>query len=546
MARTKFTGGSKKVTPKASPSKAKEGSTSRGPKSGKGSATAPSTSPLVLPDLSVATTNLESGPSSGTKGLPEVNRTPPLAQSKTSVALTESPAAVSLPSLTPASRTRSKAGGSGVKTVANKGEKRSVTLPSKEAPSAKKQKVPTPSSSTSDALADVGEEESEPSVASSQSKEDTPLNLEDLIPSEEKSETSEDESEHAEEDPDDSAPTVEDELAKIKGKQPMVFPSPVQDQIPFKKRKTGSVFTPHSHNFCYNDNEKSMVHYANRKMVYERNFDIASYRVFGVVGLLQERDWLGSLQGFIGTVDQLVKEFYANITDDIFDPKSDLFGKVYLRGHCFDFSPKEIASAMGLPVGIKTDEIEVDKDIALSEIVGQKVTWAPSTTVTIGDLSYTYGVLMRFALSNWTPSSNPAVVTRELACFLFKVGTGVQIDLASLIYDQIVQLRRTKRKGHNLLFPQLIFKILMTQKDVLLDAESVEFPAPPPPFKPFEVRESARKSKAMIIPSVADTTTLGSEGARPGGVQDELIKIRRRLEVIEADQKIILATLENA
>ena len=50
----------------------------------------------------------------------------------------------------------------------------------------------------------------------------------------------------------------------------------------------------------------------------------------------------------------------------------------------------------------------------------------------------------------------------------------------------------------------------------------------------------------MIIPSVAETTTLGSEGARPGGVQDELIKIRRRLEAIEADQKIILATLENA
>ena len=85
----------------------------------------------------------------------------------------------------------------------------------------------------------------------------------------------------------------------------------------------------------------------------------------------------------------------------------------------------------------------------------------------------------------------------------------------------------------------------MAQKDVLLAAESIEIPAPPPPFKPFEIRESARKSKAMVIPPVADNTTLGSDGARPGGVQDELIKIRRRLEVIEADQKIILATLEN-
>ena len=122
-----------------------------------------------------------------------------------------------------------------MKTIAKKGEKRSVTLPSKEAPSAKKQKVPTPSSSTSDALADVGEEESEPSVASSQSKEDTPPNLEDLIPSEEKSEASEDESEHAEEDPDDSAPTVEDELAKAKGKQPNGVSKPSSKQDPFQK-----------------------------------------------------------------------------------------------------------------------------------------------------------------------------------------------------------------------------------------------------------------------------------------------------------------------
>lgn len=52
-----------------------------------------------------------------------------------------------------------------------------------------------------------------------------------------------------------------------------------------------------------------MVHYANRKMIVQRNFDIASVRVFGVIGILQERDWWGSLQGFIGTVEQVIKNF---------------------------------------------------------------------------------------------------------------------------------------------------------------------------------------------------------------------------------------------
>lgn len=215
-----------------------------------------------------------------------------------------------------------------------------------------------------------------------------------------------------------------------------------------------------------------------------------------------------------------------------------------MRGYCFAFSVKEIAAALGLPVGIRTEDVEVDRDIAFSEIVGQKVTWAPSTTVTIGDLTYKYGALMRFALSNWTLSSNPTVVTQELACFLFKIGTGVQIDLASVIYGQIVQLRKAKRKGHNLLFPQLIFKILMAQKDVFLATESIEIPTSLPPFKPFEVKESARKSKAIVIPPVADATNLGSDGTNTGGLQEELIKIRRRLDIIEVDHKIILATLE--
>lgn len=253
---------------------------------------------------------------------------------------------------------------------------------------------------------------------------------------------------------------------------------------------------------------------------------------------------MGSLQGFIGTVDHVVKQFYANITDEIFYPKSDLYKKVYLQGHCFSFSVKEIATALGLPVGIHTEDVEIDKDVAFLEVVSQKITWAPSKTVTIGDLTYMYGAFMRFALSNWTPSSNPAVVTQKLACFLFKIDTGVPIDLASVVFDQIVQLRKARRKCHNLLFPQLIFKILMSQKDVLLATESIKIPPPPPPFKSFEVKDSARKSKAIIIPTVADTANTASDGSKTGGLQDELTKIRRRLDIIEADQNIILVTLE--
>lgn len=69
------------------------------------------------------------------------------------------------------------------------------------------------------------------------------------------------------------------------------------------------------------------------------------------------------------------------------------------------------------------------------------------------------------------PSSNLVVITQELASFLFKVGIGVQIDLASLIFDQIILLCKARRKTHILVFPQLIFKTFMAQKNILLVAE---------------------------------------------------------------------------
>ena len=84
----------------------------------------------------------------------------------------------------------------------------------------------------------------------------------------------------------------------------------------------------------------------------------------------------------------------------------------------------------------------------------------------------------------------------------------------------------------------------MAQKKILLAAESIEVPPLLSPFKPFEVKESARKSKAIILPPVADTATTAPEGSTAGGLVDELTKICRHLDIIEVDQKIILAPLE--
>ena len=41
---------------------------------------------------------------------------------------------------------------------------------------------------------------------------------------------------------------------------------------------------------------------------------------------------MDTLEGFTGYMDRVVKEFYANLTEECLDESSFMFGKVYVRG----------------------------------------------------------------------------------------------------------------------------------------------------------------------------------------------------------------------
>ena len=58
--------------------------------------------------------------------------------------------------------------------------------------------------------------------------------------------------------------------------------------------------------------------------------------------------------------------------------------------------------------------------------------------------------LMRFALSNWFPCSNVVVVSNELVFLLFKLSSGVHIDLAETILEQIMVFRKGRNPSFNL------------------------------------------------------------------------------------------------
>ncbi|XP_062086269.1 uncharacterized protein LOC133792384 [Humulus lupulus] len=225
---------------------------------------------------------------------------------------------------------------------------------------------------------------------------------EDIVPSEQEAESN-------------SEPVASPLSSKAKGKRP------ISDSTPSPKHP-GVNFKPYSSTFCNNDNARDMVLYAQRKFIVERNYVLSDHRPYSVLTMLQDKKWTGSLVKFTGFVDRIVKEFYANLTNEIIEHKSPLYCKVFVRGHWFSFSPQDIAHALHLPLDVKDDDdlATLDKDTVITELVGQKMVWPSNIVISVSNLTYTYAVLHKFATTNWKPTSHTATISFDMALFLYK------------------------------------------------------------------------------------------------------------------------------
>ncbi|XP_062103310.1 uncharacterized protein LOC133814359 [Humulus lupulus] len=283
----------------------------------------------------------------------------------------------------------------------------------------KRLKAHPPSLSSSESDPEEGKSESEatrdttlsdetvPDNAESEAESDEP-EQEDIVPSEQEAKS-------------DSEPIATPLTSKAKGKRPISDPTP-------SPKRSGVNFKPYSSTFCYNDNARDMALYAQMKFIIERNYVLSDHRPCGVLTMLQDRKWTGSLVNFTGFVDRIVKEFYANLTNEIIEPKSSLYNKVFVRGHWFSFSPQDIAHALHIPLDVEDDDdlASLDKDTVITELVGKKMVWPSNIVISVSNLTYTYVVLHKFATTNWKPTSHTVTISFDMASFLYKVGTSIE------------------------------------------------------------------------------------------------------------------------
>ncbi|XP_062088553.1 uncharacterized protein LOC133795121 [Humulus lupulus] len=229
------------------------------------------------------------------------------------------------------------------------------------------------------------------------------------------------------------------------------------------------------------------------------------------------------------------------ISDSTPSPKLSVF----VRGHWFSFSPQDIAHALHLPLDVEDDDdlASLDKDAVITELVGQTMVWPSNTVISATNLTYAYVVLHKFATTNWKPTSHTATISFDIASFLYKVGTGIGINLAMFIYDQIIGFRKGNRRNLNLPFPQVIYKVLsMQKKDLQRDQEDLVAPTTAAPYKAFAPTTEAtdapstKKVKPQSLKFASDDIPLESSSVPTdsGLVATELAAVRASVDSLAA------------
>ncbi|XP_062102842.1 uncharacterized protein LOC133813148 [Humulus lupulus] len=195
----------------------------------------------------------------------------------------------------------------------------------------------------------------------------------------------------------------------------------------------------------------------------------------------------------------------------------------------------KITKVLNLPPSVDNVVVEFNKDKVLSELGGQNMVWEPHSVLKVTDLTHYYAVLHKFATSNWIPTTHTSTITFDTAFFLYKVGTGLGVDLASLIFDQITALGNAKKKGQYLVFPHLIYKLLDSQKPLRLEYEILTPPSAGADYKLKKEPSSVKATKGIAL-KAGDADSVAAElagvKATLESIQTEVISLKSCLSTM--------------
>ncbi|KAF2567978.1 hypothetical protein F2Q68_00026056 [Brassica cretica] len=156
---------------------------------------------------------------------------------------------------------------------------------------------------------------------------------------------------------------------------------------------------------------------------------------------------------------RVVREFISN------KPFND--EGVLIRGYVFQFTPSVINRLMMTPsVEHSFEREEVDLKLAISHLTGGRCSgWAGFN---LNALLNPFQTFYRICELNWLPGHVSNAMIKNRLRLLYAVAKCHKIRFGDLVYEQVIEMTRKTDWETNLIFPNLIYQLLMLQREVPL------------------------------------------------------------------------------
>ncbi|CAJ2627763.1 unnamed protein product [Trifolium pratense] len=142
--------------------------------------------------------------------------------------------------------------------------------------------------------------------------------------------------------------------------------------------------------------------------------------------------------------DKLVREFMVNVADNCDDLQNPEYRQVFVRGKCVHFSPSIINKFLG----------RSDEEVAELEVTDNDI------------------FLNKIAAVNWVPTTHSSNIAKELARFIYVVGTKARFDYGSYVFDATLEHAVSFALQLPIAFPTLLCGIILDQHPtILVDAD---------------------------------------------------------------------------
>ncbi|KAF2589771.1 hypothetical protein F2Q70_00039502 [Brassica cretica] len=156
---------------------------------------------------------------------------------------------------------------------------------------------------------------------------------------------------------------------------------------------------------------------------------------------------------------RVVREFISNIP---FYEDGAL-----IRGFVDRFSPSVINQLMMTPT---VEHSFQWKDVVLNQAIthltgGQCAGW---TGFNLNALLDPFQVLYRVCERNWLPGPDSDLMMKKRLRLMYAVAKRKQINFGQLVYEQVIDMTRVRDLDTSLIFPNLIYQLLVLQKEVPL------------------------------------------------------------------------------